>query len=59
VETTGTFKGPFGALKPSGKTATTRGVEVLELKSGKIARVTSYTNAREFRIQYDLMPRPK
>lgn len=58
VETTGTFKGPLGALKPSGKTATTHGVEVLELKSGKIARVTSYTNAREFLIQYDLMPKP-
>jgi steroid delta-isomerase-like uncharacterized protein len=58
VETTGTFKGPLGALKPSGKTATTHGVDVLELKSGKIARVTSYTNAREFLIQYDLMPKP-
>ncbi len=57
VETTGTFKGPLGALKPNGKSATTHGVDVVELKDGKIARVTSYTNAREFLIQYDLMPK--
>ncbi|MDB5215340.1 MAG: hypothetical protein JWO86_3267 [Myxococcaceae bacterium] len=58
VETTGTFKGPLGALKPSGKTATTHGVDVIDMKGGKIARVTSYTNARDFLIQYDLMPKP-
>ena len=53
VETTGTLKGPLGALKPSGKTATTHGVDVVGLKSGKIARLTSYTNARELLVQHD------
>ena len=58
VETTGTFKGPLGPLKPNGKTATTHSVDVIELSGGKIARVTSYTNAREFLLRYDLMPKP-
>ena len=58
VETTGTFKGPLGPLKPNGKTATTHGVDVIEMKDGKIARVTSYTNARDFLMKYDLMPKP-
>ena len=57
VETTGTFKGPLGPLKPNGKSATTHGVEVLEMSGGKIARLTSYANAREFLLKYDLMPK--
>jgi steroid delta-isomerase-like uncharacterized protein len=58
VETTGTFKGPLGPLKPNGKAGTTHGVDIIEMKDGKIARVTSYANAREFLLQYDLMPKP-
>lgn len=58
VETSGTFKGPLGPLKPNGKSATTHGVEVLEMSGGKIAKVTSYANAREFLLKYDLMPKP-
>jgi steroid delta-isomerase-like uncharacterized protein len=57
IETTGTFKGPMGAVKPNGKTATTHGIDVLEMKDGKIARLTSYANARELLVQYDLMPK--
>ena len=59
VETTGTFKGPLGPLKPNGKSATTHGVDVFEMNGGKIARVTSYANAREFLLKYDLMPPKK
>jgi steroid delta-isomerase-like uncharacterized protein len=58
VETTGTLKGPLGALKPNGKSATTHGVDVVELKDGKIARITSYANGRELLVQYDLRPLP-
>jgi len=58
VETTGTFKGPLGPLKPNGKTATTHAVDVVEMSGGKIARVTSYTNGRDFLMKYDLMPKP-
>jgi steroid delta-isomerase-like uncharacterized protein len=58
IESSGTFKGPLGPLKPNGKSATTHGVEVLEMSAGKIARVTSYANAREFLLKYDLMPKP-
>jgi steroid delta-isomerase-like uncharacterized protein len=58
VESTGTFKGPLGPLKPNGKTATTHAIDVIEMSGGKIARVTSYTNARELLINYDLMPKP-
>ncbi len=56
IETTGTFKGPLGSLKPNGKTATTQGIDVIEMSGGKIARVTSYANARDFLLKYDLMP---
>ena len=59
VATTGTFKGPLGALPPNGKTATTHGVDVIELKDGKIARMTSYANGRELLVQYDLLPAKK
>jgi len=59
IATTGTFKGPLGALKPNGKKATTHGVDVVELKDGKIARMTSYANGRELLVQYDLLPPKK
>jgi steroid delta-isomerase-like uncharacterized protein len=59
VERTGTLKGRLGALEPNGKTATTHGVDVVELKDGKIARVTSYANGRELLVQYDLLPPKK
>ena len=59
VAITGTFKGPLGALKPNGKKATTHGVDVLELKDGKIARMTSYANGRELLAQFDLVPPKK
>jgi steroid delta-isomerase-like uncharacterized protein len=58
IAATGTFQGPLGALKPNGKTGTTHGVDVVEVKDGKIARVTSYANGRELLVQYDLMPKP-
>jgi len=57
--TTGTLKGPLGTLKPNGKTGTTHGVDVIELKDGKIARMTSYANGRELLVQYDLLPPKK
>jgi steroid delta-isomerase-like uncharacterized protein len=59
IETKGTFKGALGALKPNGKSATTHGVDVIELKDGKIARMTSYANGRELLVQYDLLPAKK
>lgn len=59
VATTGTFKGPFGVFKPNGKTGTTHAVDILELKDGKIAKMTSYANGREMLMQYDLMPAKK
>jgi steroid delta-isomerase-like uncharacterized protein len=58
LETTGTLKGAMGRLEPNGKTATTHGIDVIEMKDGKIARLTSYANARELLMQYDLMPKP-
>ena len=58
LETTGTFKGPLGSLKPNGKAGTTHAVDIVEMKDGKIARVTSYASTREFLTQYDLMPKP-
>ena len=45
-------------LKPNGKSGTTHGVDVIDMKDGKIARSTTYANAREFLIQFDLMPKP-
>jgi steroid delta-isomerase-like uncharacterized protein len=59
VATTGTFKGPLGALKPNGKTGTTHGVDVVELKDGKVSRMTSYANGRELLREYDLLPAKK
>lgn len=58
LETTGTFKGPLGPLKPNGKSATTHGIDVVELKDGKVSRMTSYVNQREFLVKYELMPKP-
>ena len=46
-------------MKPNGKSGTTHGVDVIEMKDGKVARVTSYTNARDFLFTYDLMPPKK
>jgi len=57
LETTGTFKGPLGPLKPNGKAGITHGVDIVELKAGKIARVTSYANTREFLLSYELAQR--
>jgi steroid delta-isomerase-like uncharacterized protein len=58
VELTGTFKGPMGAIKPNGKRGTTHGIDVFEMKDGKVARLTSYANGRELAMQYDLLPPP-
>ncbi len=59
VASTGTFKGPLGSLKPNGKSATTHGVDVIELRDGKIAKMTSYANGRELLVEYGLMPAKK
>jgi steroid delta-isomerase-like uncharacterized protein len=58
TESTGTFKGPFGAYKPNGKAGTTHGIDVFEMKDGKVARLTSYANGRELAAQYDLPAPP-
>jgi steroid delta-isomerase-like uncharacterized protein len=55
---TGTFKKSMGPLKATNKTGTTHGVDIAELKDGKIAKATSYANGMEFAAQYGLLPPP-
>lgn len=61
AEMTGTFKGPLGggAVKPTGKSATTHAADVIKLKDGKAVMGSTYSNGLEFAVLYGLMPAPK
>ncbi len=55
---TGTFKKPMMGMKATNKTGTIHGVDIMELKDGKFAKGTSYSNGMEFAAQYGLLPPP-
>jgi steroid delta-isomerase-like uncharacterized protein len=54
---TGTMKGQLGPLKASNKSGTVHFVDVLEIKDGKVAKITTYANSAEFAAAF-LPPPP-
>jgi ketosteroid isomerase-like protein len=54
----GTQRGPLGPLKATNKPMTIHGLDVDEIKDGKLAKATSYSNAVEFLVQLGVMPDP-
>jgi ketosteroid isomerase-like protein len=59
VETamTATFKGPLGPIKPTKKTGTTHGFDVVQVKDGKLANGWSYGSSAEFAGAFGLIPK--
>ena len=56
----GTQKGPFGAAtKVTGKPLVLHGLEIAEVRGGKVARATWYTSNVELLGQLGLLPQPK
>lgn len=56
-EATGTFKGALGPLKPTQKTGTLHGLDVMKLADGKLALGHSYGSGAEFAGAFGLMPK--
>ena len=56
-EATGTFTGALGPLKPTKKTGTLHGVDVMRLADGKLAVGHSYGSGAEFAGAFGLMPK--
>ena len=55
---TGTFEGaPFQGIEPTGRRVELRGVDLLEIEDGKIARNTAYYDGAEFARQVGMLPR--
>lgn len=54
---TGTFKGALGPLKPTNKTGSMHGLDVMKVKDGKLAMGWSYGSGAEFAGQFGLMPK--
>jgi steroid delta-isomerase-like uncharacterized protein/uncharacterized protein (TIGR02246 family) len=51
-----THKGPLGPIKASNKPVNVHGVDILQMKDGKIARYESYSNNAELLVQIGAMP---
>lgn len=56
--TTGTLKGPFMGKKATNKTGTVHSLDIVEMKDGKVAKITSYGSNLEFASQFGLLPPP-
>jgi ketosteroid isomerase-like protein len=54
-QATGTFKGALGPLKPTQKTGTLHGLDVMKLADGKLALGHSYGSGAEFAGAFGLM----
>jgi steroid delta-isomerase-like uncharacterized protein len=55
---TGTMKGSYGAFKATKKPITVHGVEVDELKDGKLLKTSTYENGIELLGQLSVLPPP-
>jgi len=56
-EMTGTFKGALGPLKPTNKTGTVHGLDVMKTRDGKLAHGVSYGSGAEFAGAFGLIPK--
>lgn len=54
---TGTFKGALGPMKPTNKTGTIHGLDVMQTRDGKMAQGWSYGSGAEFAGAFGLMPK--
>jgi steroid delta-isomerase-like uncharacterized protein len=54
TEWTATFKGKFMGMKPTGKSGTVHGVDVLTVKDGKVTALTAYGNGEEFMAAFGI-----
>jgi steroid delta-isomerase-like uncharacterized protein len=53
----GTFNGaPFQGIEPTGRPLELRGLDMLEIEDGKIARITSYYDGAEYARQIGMLP---
>ncbi len=56
---TGTLKGNLGPLKANGKVITIHGLDIDELKDGKLEKAYTYANGMEMLAAAGVLPRPK
>jgi ketosteroid isomerase-like protein len=56
---TGTQTGPLGKVKPTKKPVSVHGLDIAQIRDGKIVRVVSYGNGMELLGALDLLPKPK
>jgi steroid delta-isomerase-like uncharacterized protein len=54
---TGTMKGPLGALKATNKPITIHGLEIDELKAGKMQKAITYSNGLELLAALNMLPK--
>ena len=53
----GTFNGaPFQGIEPTGRPLELRGLDMLEIEDGKIARITGYYDGAEYARQIGMLP---
>lgn len=57
--TSGKHTGPLGPIKPTKKPVAMHGVDIMQIKDGKIVSGTSYDNSAEMLDQMGLLPKPK
>jgi steroid delta-isomerase-like uncharacterized protein len=55
---TGTHKGPFFGIRPTQKQVTMRGLDIMQVKDGKVAKGWSYSNSADLMAQLGLLPQP-
>ena len=56
--TSGNHTGPLGPLKPTKKAVAMHGLDIMQMKEGKIVKGWSYGNSAEMMTQLGLMPMP-
>ena len=55
---TGTMKGSMGPLKATNKSGSSHGLEIDEMKAGKVQRGVTYANGMEFLSSIGALPKP-
>ena len=55
---TGTMKGAMGPFKATNKTGSSHGLEIDEMKAGKVQRGVTYENGMEFLASIGALPKP-
>jgi steroid delta-isomerase-like uncharacterized protein len=55
---TGTHKGAFFGIPATKKTVSTKGLDIVQIKDGKMVKGASYSSGSEFAQQLGLMPKP-